>query len=451
MLPAAPSALVATTISSSQIDLTWTDNAENETGYKLERADDGVNFKLVKTMGPNMESHKNTGLKSNTTYYFRVRAYHGGGDSDASEVAQAKTLSGKEPEWNPEVIEADGFEGVTEGAALGVDTAKNRHVAFVTTDGYLRYGFRTNSMNAGWSFGVVDEEESAGLPAIVTPKFGELHISYAALTTGALKYATLDEDDNWVLETVDDSSLTTGFASSIYTANSEVFISYLETESPTQGTLRFAHRDSEGHWTLEKVDDIKYPEISAYTGIGRDQQGNLHISYSNETAVMHATKLWNANSWDPAIILNAGDSGLVGVGSGIGVENTGKVHATFTLWNDPNTSDASQLHHAFYASGAWQTEIVQSDEKSEGLRLPRILVDKGKIVHLAYLFDPDGKEEINTVRYATNRSGDWKLYDVDTENEDIKHIYLAVDTSGTPYVLYVDGTSQKMKLAKGKL
>ena len=166
---------------------------------------------------------------------------------------------------------------------------------------------------------------------------------------------------------------------------------------------------------------------------------------------MHAQKPVNANNWQPAIILDTGDSGRVGVGSGMGVESSGKVHAAFTIWNNPNTSDASELHHAFYSSGAWQTEIVQSDEKSDGLRNPRIVVDKGIIVHLAFLFDPDGNQATNTVRYATNRSGQWKLYDVDTENEDIKHIYLAVDNSGTPYVLYVDDETQQMKYAKGKL
>jgi hypothetical protein len=35
--PAAPTNLVATAVSSSQINLTWTDNSNNETGFKIER------------------------------------------------------------------------------------------------------------------------------------------------------------------------------------------------------------------------------------------------------------------------------------------------------------------------------------------------------------------------------------------------------------------------------
>ena len=35
--PAAPSALAATALSTTQINLTWSDNSANETGFKIER------------------------------------------------------------------------------------------------------------------------------------------------------------------------------------------------------------------------------------------------------------------------------------------------------------------------------------------------------------------------------------------------------------------------------
>ncbi|MDQ7054058.1 MAG: fibronectin type III domain-containing protein, partial [candidate division KSB1 bacterium] len=39
--PAAPSNLTATAVSTSQIDLSWTDNSNNEDGFKIERKDPG--------------------------------------------------------------------------------------------------------------------------------------------------------------------------------------------------------------------------------------------------------------------------------------------------------------------------------------------------------------------------------------------------------------------------
>ncbi|MDF7818569.1 fibronectin type III domain-containing protein, partial [Runella sp. MFBS21] len=43
-IPKAATGLTATAVSSSQIDLKWTDNSDNETGFDLERSTDGSNF-----------------------------------------------------------------------------------------------------------------------------------------------------------------------------------------------------------------------------------------------------------------------------------------------------------------------------------------------------------------------------------------------------------------------
>jgi uncharacterized repeat protein (TIGR02543 family) len=73
---AAPTNLLATPTSANAISLTWTDNADNETGYKIERRKSTVNtWKVVATTGANVTSFNNTGLTGGTTYVFRVRAY----------------------------------------------------------------------------------------------------------------------------------------------------------------------------------------------------------------------------------------------------------------------------------------------------------------------------------------------------------------------------------------
>jgi C1A family cysteine protease len=93
VVPTAPSNLVATAVSKSQINLTWTDNASNETGFKIERCKGSIctNFKQIATVGANITSYSSTGLSSNTTYRFRVRAYNASGDSTYSNIAAATT------------------------------------------------------------------------------------------------------------------------------------------------------------------------------------------------------------------------------------------------------------------------------------------------------------------------------------------------------------------------
>jgi len=93
-LPAAPTNLIATVISKSQINLTWTDNSGNETGFRIERCKGATctNFALIATVGANVTSYSNTKLTANTTYRYRVTAYNASGNSAYSNIVNATTL-----------------------------------------------------------------------------------------------------------------------------------------------------------------------------------------------------------------------------------------------------------------------------------------------------------------------------------------------------------------------
>jgi poly(hydroxyalkanoate) depolymerase family esterase len=96
--PAAPSNLTATATSSSQINLTWTDNASDETGYIVERsATSGSGFTSIATLGANATSFSNTGLTASTTYFYRVRATNAAGSSANSNEASATTQASAPP------------------------------------------------------------------------------------------------------------------------------------------------------------------------------------------------------------------------------------------------------------------------------------------------------------------------------------------------------------------
>ncbi|HZO90804.1 MAG TPA: fibronectin type III domain-containing protein [Chthonomonadaceae bacterium] len=89
--PAAPTGLSATPTSKTTINLSWTDQAGNEDGFKIERSSDGVHFTQIGTVGPNITNYTATGLTKATQYSFRVRAYNIGGNSDYSSTANATT------------------------------------------------------------------------------------------------------------------------------------------------------------------------------------------------------------------------------------------------------------------------------------------------------------------------------------------------------------------------
>lgn len=92
--PAAPSSLTASAISSSQINLAWVDNANNESTFSVERSVGGNPFASIATLNANTTSYQDTGLAASTAYSYRVRASNGGGSSAYSNTGSATTAAG---------------------------------------------------------------------------------------------------------------------------------------------------------------------------------------------------------------------------------------------------------------------------------------------------------------------------------------------------------------------
>ena len=90
-LPIEPSALSALPISDSEIDLAWTDNSDNEGGFKIDRSPDGASWVEIATVGMDIIVYSDSSLDAETLYYYRVMAYNSVGDSAYSNTANATT------------------------------------------------------------------------------------------------------------------------------------------------------------------------------------------------------------------------------------------------------------------------------------------------------------------------------------------------------------------------
>jgi len=93
-VPKAPTGLTATAYSNNQIDLGWSDNSNNETGFSIECSNDGITFNWITNVSPNVTTCSDTGLDASTEYFYRVYAYNTEYDSDYSNVASATTFDG---------------------------------------------------------------------------------------------------------------------------------------------------------------------------------------------------------------------------------------------------------------------------------------------------------------------------------------------------------------------
>jgi YD repeat-containing protein len=117
-MPGAPTDLSATADAIDAIDLAWTDNATGESGYRVERSSDGVNFVAIGTTGPEHTAYRATGLSPGRRYYFRVVATYTEGDSGFSAAARARTLLPAPTGLAVTAVANDGV-GLTWNAAAG--------------------------------------------------------------------------------------------------------------------------------------------------------------------------------------------------------------------------------------------------------------------------------------------------------------------------------------------
>lgn len=91
--PAQPTGLTATPASATQINLAWTDNATNETAYRVYRSTDGSTYSQVGTdLAADANSYNDTTPTGGTTYYYKVAAVNSGGET-RSAAATANTLT----------------------------------------------------------------------------------------------------------------------------------------------------------------------------------------------------------------------------------------------------------------------------------------------------------------------------------------------------------------------
>ena len=117
--PAAPSGLAATAASNSAIDLSWTDNAADETGFRVEQAPGGTTtFSEIGVAGANVTSYQSTGLAAGTAYAYRVRAYNGDGSSGNSNVATATTQGGTPGPYTLTVARGGTGTGTVTGSGI---------------------------------------------------------------------------------------------------------------------------------------------------------------------------------------------------------------------------------------------------------------------------------------------------------------------------------------------
>lgn len=121
--PADPTLLIATAVSAHEIDLSWTDNASNEDGFIVERSPNGTDtWTVIGGSAADVTTFDDIGLPSGTTFYYRVYAFNGQGNSGYSNIANATTFKIIPRVRHLSLVGSYGIGLYVEGEAYGLDS-----------------------------------------------------------------------------------------------------------------------------------------------------------------------------------------------------------------------------------------------------------------------------------------------------------------------------------------
>ncbi len=101
--PNPPTTLAASLLTNpARVQLTWTDNSTNETGFIIERRSGANPYAMIAQVGANVTTYTDPNLVSSTTYYYQVRSYLTGAGSSApsNEVTITTGIIGPNPPSN---------------------------------------------------------------------------------------------------------------------------------------------------------------------------------------------------------------------------------------------------------------------------------------------------------------------------------------------------------------
>jgi hypothetical protein len=214
--PADPTNLVATLQAGPQVNLTWQDNSNNETGFTVERSTDnfvtpGIQFPLP----ANSTSFLDNPVAPGSTYYYRVFASNAAGPSNASNVASVDVFLPADPtgltategagpavalSWVDNATNELGYVverdvnggGFTQLTALGANANSFVDTGVVTGDTYTYQVYAVNlAGNSGFS-----NQASVQVLGLPTAPVAPSGLSATNVTRNSLTLRWVDNSNN---------------------------------------------------------------------------------------------------------------------------------------------------------------------------------------------------------------------------------------------------------------
>lgn len=127
VVPIQPSNLAGTAVSTTQINLSWTDNSTNESGFKIQRRTGSGGYSIIGNATADIFTYSDSGLLPSTTYVYRVYSYNAVGNSPtySNEVTVTTTAASSKPNLTTSAVSPIATTTAFSGGTITSDGGAN--------------------------------------------------------------------------------------------------------------------------------------------------------------------------------------------------------------------------------------------------------------------------------------------------------------------------------------
>ncbi len=331
-IPNNPSNLSASSLSSSQIDISWNDNSNNEDDFQIQRSLTGSgSWSQIAIVNANTTNYSNIGLNAITTYHYRVRARNTAGSSNWSNTSSATTQSGgsssaitvdgNASDWNGiSVLTSESGQHLTSMKVTSDEThlyillqgsnISTHTQVFINSDNNTNTGYHAPSWsssgadymiennelykstgnNAGWNWSYLG---TAGIQHAKNSNVVEIGIEKTKINpSSTITIGASDLNSNWTITSKIPSS--GGLPSFIFSATS---ITVDGSASDWAGISSIA-TESGQHLTSMKVTDDATHLYILLQGTSISTNTEIFINSDNNTNTGHQSATWSSSGAD---------------------------------------------------------------------------------------------------------------------------------------------------------
>lgn len=348
--------------------------------------------------------------------------------------------------WQSQLVD----KGYSEGryAALAVTANGSAHIAYQQA---LVYRARFSSNEGGaWMSETADAVTESGLfTSVASDGGGQPLMVYIVDKQNdsepqRLRYRHRSEDGEWAQEDIVDEGGYTHLMEPSVVVDSvgRVQVVYHEdwvSQDETQGRsiVRYARREDNGTWHQEAVFEIEGTAGESVAGyepalvLDCDDTPHVAFRYDSKSEILYAVRGVEGN-WD----VNTAVTGLGDRcrGVSLAVDETKNAYITFLHEEEKYAGRVTlELATRPSASGEWERQTLDTFTELRNKAKTSISSDTDGFLHISYVFKDEGDPRL---RYATNKSGEWRKTDIDTTGWLGDYNALKIDPYGLIHIAY---------------